>query len=144
MPKKLRVFLDTSAILAGLNSPNGAAGIILAACFVHEAIPVISPQVVEEAERVIAQKFPRLFAGWIIFLLIPPQIASPPTLAQVRKAYRVLPTNDAPILAAALNTRPDALVTWNTRDFMRPAVVEASPFPILRPGEFLRLLQRGN
>jgi len=51
MPKKLRVFIDTSALLAGLNSPNGAAGVILAACSSHRIMPVISRQVIEEAER---------------------------------------------------------------------------------------------
>ncbi len=55
MPQKLRVFVDTSALLAGLNSPNGAAGIILAACFSRDIVSVISPQVIEEAEFL--QKF---------------------------------------------------------------------------------------
>lgn len=140
MPKISRVFLDTSAILAGLNSPHGAAGIILAACFAHQLVPVISRQIVDEAERVIAEKFPKLYAGWIAFLLIPPQVAPQPTLSQIRKAYRLLPTSDAPILAAALKARPDAFITWNTRHFMRPAVVEAAPFPVLRPGDFLPTL----
>ena len=72
MPKRLRVFVDTSALLAGLNSPHGAAGTILAACFSHDLIPVISPQVIEEAERNIPLKFPLLADAWANFLLIPP------------------------------------------------------------------------
>lgn len=138
MPKRLRVFLDTSAILAGLNSPTGAAGVILAACFSHDLIPVISRQVIEEAERNIEKKFPKLHESWMIFLLIPPELTLEPTLKEIRAAYKVLPTSDAPILAAALNTQPDALVTWNTRDFLRKGVRRVVPFPILIPGDFLK------
>ena len=68
--KKLRVFLDTSVILAGLNSPTGAAGVVLAACASGEFLPVISPQVIEEAERNIGVKFPKLGIAWASFLLI--------------------------------------------------------------------------
>lgn len=60
MRKRLRVFVDTSALLAGLNSPYGAAGIVLASCFAHDVIPIVSPQVIEEAEKNIPRKFPRL------------------------------------------------------------------------------------
>jgi predicted nucleic acid-binding protein len=137
MPKKYRVFLDTSAILAGLNSPTGAAGVILAACFSGKLIPIISRQVIEEAERNIPLKFPKLFPAWKSFLLIPPKLAPDPTLKEVRKAYKILPTSDAPILAAAMKVKPDVLVTWNPRHFQRTKVLKACPFPILLPGDFL-------
>lgn len=132
-----RVFLDTSAILAGLNSPTGAAGVILAACFAGKIKPVISLQVVDEAERIIPLKFPDLDTGWSAFLVIEPEMTKRPTMAQVRRAYVLIQTNDAPILAAAILAKPEALVTWNTKDFMKPAVMEAVRFPIFTPGEFL-------
>lgn len=138
MPKKLRVFVDTSALLAGLNSPNGAAGAILAACLSYRLIPVISRQVIEEAERNIAVKFPALRYDWETFLLIPPELAPNPSLREIRKAYQILPTSDAPILASALKADPDALVTWNTRDFLRKEVMLRAPFPILIPQNFLK------
>ena len=132
-----RVFLDTSAILAGLNSPTGAAGVILAACFAGRIKPVISRQVVDEAERIIPLKFPDLDTGWVAFLAAEPEMARRPTIHQVRKAYGFIQTDDAPILAAAILAKPHALVTWNTRDFMRPAVLEVVGFPILTQGDFL-------
>lgn len=137
MPKNYKVFLDTSAILAGLNSLNGAAGVILATCFTGQITPIISPQVIEEAERNIVVKFPQLTVAWQSFLLIPPKITPSPTLKQIKQAYKILPTSDAPILAAALAVNPDFLITWNTRDFLRPKVVQATPFEILLPGDFL-------
>jgi|SRR3989338_11281306 len=137
MPKKLRVFLDTSTILAGLNSPTGAAGVILAACFAKQIIPIISPQVVKEADRNIPVKFPNLATAWQSFLLIPPKITKEPTITEVQKAYQILPTSDAPILASAIATKPDALVTWNTKHFLRKEVIDAVSFSILTPGDFL-------
>lgn len=137
MQKRLRVFVDTSALLAGLNSSTGAAGIILAACFSHECTPVISEQIIEEAERNIKTKFPKLRDAFAAFLLIPPEITPSPALKEIKNAYSVLPTSDAPILAAAWKARPDALVTWNTKHFLRKEVTDASSFPILIPQEFL-------
>ncbi len=137
MPRKFKVFIDTSALLAGLNSPTGAAGVILSACFAKQIIPIISPQVIEEADRNILLKFPGLITAWHSFLLIPPVITKKPTLDQVKNAHRLLPTSDAPILASAIAVKPDALVTWNTKDFMRKSIIDAVSFLILTPGDFL-------
>ena len=138
MPRKLRVFLDTSAILAGLNSPNGATGVILVACFSHDITAVISPQIIEEAERNIELKFPKLATAWASFLLIPPEVTATPSLQEIRRAYKILPTSDAPILASAFKVQPNVFVTWDIRDFLRDMVRRAAPFPILLPGEFIR------
>jgi predicted nucleic acid-binding protein len=142
MQRGLRVFLDTSALLAGLNSPTGAAGTILTACFIGEITPIISPQVIEESERNISLKFPKLQLPFQSFLLIPPEVTSTPTLAQIRKAYKIIPTSDAPILAAALKVQPNAFVTWDIRDFLKKQVQKRTPFPILLPGEFLKQFLR--
>jgi len=138
MQKRSRVFLDTSALLAGFNSPTGAAGTIIATCFSGDIVPIISPQIIEEAERNIASKFPQLAPAWHSFLLIQPHITKSPSLRQVQAAYELLPTSDAPILASAIVSMPDALVTWNTKHFLRPRVVAAVSFPILVPGDFLK------
>lgn len=142
MQRKLRVFLDTSALLSGLNSPTGAAGVILAACFAGKIMPIISRQVIEESERNIAHKFPKLKPSWQSFLLIPPEITQDPTLSQIRKAYKILPTSDAPILATALKARPDTFVTWDVHDLLNDQVRASVPFPVLLPGDFLNQFLR--
>ncbi|MBI2426864.1 MAG: PIN domain-containing protein [Candidatus Kerfeldbacteria bacterium] len=139
MQKKLRVFLDTSAILAGLNSPSGGAGVVLSLVSSSKIVGVISPQIIEEGEHVVGLKFPQLYLAWTSFLLLQLEVTPTPSLTQVRRAYTLLPTSDAPILASAIQAKPDALVTWNTRDFLRPHVVESVKFPIFRPGDFLQL-----
>src|SRR3989338_4474591 len=138
MPKKFKVFLDTSAILAGLNSPAGAAGVVLSLCREEAILPIISPDIVVETDRNIGKKFPDLYHEWQSFLLIPPTITEPPTIEEIRVAFTILPTDDAPILASAMKAGPDFLLTWNTRHFLRTAVLEAVPFPIVVPGNFLK------
>lgn len=137
MPRKLKAFLDTSAILAGLNSPTGAAGVILAACFAKQIMAIISPDVIEEAQKNIPLKFPHLATAWQSFLLLPPLLTKNPTVKQVQAAYDLLPTSDAPILASAIAAKPNALITWNTKHFLRKNIIQAVDFPILTPGDFL-------
>lgn len=109
MQKRLRVFVDTSALLAGLNSPNGAAGVMLAALFADKKSfeIVISNQVIEEAERNIRLKFSLLTYAWLAFMLHKPHIAPNPTIDEVRKAFEVIGTDDAPILASAIKANVD-------------------------------------
>lgn len=97
---------------------------------------------IEETERNIPLKFPELETGWRAFLMIPPEVTPPPPLRAIRRAYAILPTDDAPILASAIRAKPDALITWNTRDFLRREVMLMAPFPIFRPGEFIQRLWR--
>lgn len=60
MPKVYRVFLDTSALLSGLNSPQGASGVIISLFRLRKIEVAISPEVIVEAERVTKNKFPDL------------------------------------------------------------------------------------
>jgi len=76
--------------------------------------------------------------SWHSFLLIPPKVLKEPSMQQITKAYGILATSDAPILASAIAAKPSALVTWNTKHFMRKSVVDVVNFPILTPGDFLR------
>jgi len=144
MQKRLRVFVDTSALLAGLNSPSGAAGAMLAALLADKQSfeIVISKQVVEEAERNIRRKFPSLTDAWLSFVMNEPLIAPDATIAEIRKAFKVIGTDDAPIFASAVKANVDVLVTWNTRDFMKEKVLQMSPFSILTPGDFLKQFVR--
>ncbi len=136
MPKRFRVFLDTSVILSGLNSPSGASAAILAAAHSGVFVPIISKQVIEEAERNILVKFSKLKNGWASFLIIPPEIAPDPLLKEIKAAYKIVPTSDATILAAAIKTKPDFLVTLDKR-FVTESKNKIA-FPVIAPGEFIK------
>jgi len=72
--KLLKVFLDTSTLLSGLNSPFGASGFVISLFKLKKIIIVIPPEVVSEAERTIKSKFPLLKVPFFDFLTAKPLI----------------------------------------------------------------------
>jgi predicted nucleic acid-binding protein len=58
MPK-LNIFLDSSALIAGVISPKGAAHVLLQLGEQEEILLTISEMVVTESERAITKKAPK-------------------------------------------------------------------------------------
>lgn len=136
--RRWKVFLDTSALMAGIISTTGAAREVLRLCEAGVVEPVISRQVLTEADRNLSEKLPALvsdFRDWMYQMS--PMLVEDPSKKEVAQAARVIHAKDAPILAAALNARVDYLITWDTRHFHKPSVTTAVPFKIMTPGEFL-------
>ena len=136
--KRSKIFLDTSALLAGLNSPLGASGVIISLFKAGKIVVVISPEVIREAERVVLRKFPQLEIPLTDFLASKPIITKPVTTKELQKAYRIIHSEDTPILAGALKARVHALVTLDKK-FERLTKGRVK-LDILSPGEFLRSL----
>lgn len=137
--KRWRVFLDTSALIAGIVSPTGAAREVLRLAEARVIELVVSRQVLVEAERNLASKLPLVLDDYHLLLRrLEPVVVEDPPRAAAQEAARVIHRNDAPILAAARIAAVDYLVTWNTRDFLTDRVRDWASFPALTPGEFLR------
>lgn len=132
-----KVFLDTSALLSGLNSPLGGAGIILALFKLRKIYLVISPEVLIEAERNIQAKFPLLKAPFQAFLANKPIITKKITSRELLSAYDFIPSEDAPIAAGAIKANVDFIITLDKR-FQRLAKTNDFSILILTPGEFLQ------
>lgn len=136
--RKWRVFLDTSALIAGLLSETGAAREVLRLGEAEIIEIVISKQVLVEAERNLMKKFPELEEAYHAFLKnLNPTVVSDPDREKIKQAVQWIDPDDAPILAAALEARVDYLVTWNTRHFMKKSVLQNVSFPIKIPADFL-------
>jgi len=136
--KPWRVFLDTSALLAGLLSTKGAARQILACGEIRLIELLVSADVLIEADRNIGRKFPLLLDDYRLFIRdTHPTLVEDPSRHDIEQAIPWVGRNDAPILAAALKTKADYLVTWNTRDFMTPRVPKTLNIKIRNPGAFL-------
>ncbi|PIS39441.1 MAG: hypothetical protein COT33_01965 [Candidatus Nealsonbacteria bacterium CG08_land_8_20_14_0_20_38_20] len=138
MPKKYKLFIDSSALISGLNSPTGGAGIILSGYFNGDFFVYISEQVIEEVQRNIQLKFPLLRERFLNFLLSRPAIIKQPSLKEIRSAYKLILTEDAPILAAAIRVKPDFLITWDKKHFLKKEVVSNTSFIICTPKEFIQ------
>jgi predicted nucleic acid-binding protein len=141
--KRWLVFLDTSALIAGLLSPTGAAHEVLRLGETHLIQIVMSQQVLREADRNLSSKLPMLLSSYRAFLQrLSPHIIEDPSPQAVREATHVIHHKDAPILAAARQVNVDYLISWNTRHFHTDAVRSFVQFPVLTPGEFLQAFRR--
>ena len=136
--RKLRVFLDTSALIAGILSSKGAAREVLRLGEAEVIEIVVSRQVLVEADRVLQEKFQDLLDSYHAFLKsLDPVVVDDPPHAMIQKVLGWIDSADAPILAAAIQAKVDSLISWNTRHFMKKSVVENTSFPVQIPAEFL-------
>ena len=104
---------------------------------------VVSQEVIIEADRVLAVKFPELIQeSRQLWKHLGPEIASNPTAGQIKLFLEKLPKGDASILCAAHLAKVSAFVTWNTRDFMGGHVSLLVDFPIVVPAGCLKLFRK--
>lgn len=140
--KILRVFLDTSALVAGIVSSKGAARQVLRLGQAGVFQLVVSPQVLRELDRNITKKYPRFAsASRAQIANIRPELCDEPKASAVRKFHGIIEKDDQAILAAAVEAKVEWLVTWNTRDFMVEKVAKSVDFKIVTPGQLLKAFE---
>ena len=138
-----RVFFDTSVYIAALLSSSGAAGELVRLAEADVIRMVISEEVIIEADRVLAGKFPELIQeNRKLWKSLNPEMAPAPTTSQIKPFLEKLSKGDASILCAAHLAKVSAFVTWNTRDFMVPNVSSLVDFPIVVPADCLVLFRK--
>jgi len=137
----LRVFVDTSALFAGIWSAEGAARVVLRLGEAGAVRLVVSPLVLTEIERALQRKAPELLGRAALLLATcgaetVPDPASRETIDEMTEI--VGHQGDAAILAAAVAGDVDYLVTHDAHHFLdNLALKQAVPFPIGTPGDFL-------
>ena len=138
-----RVFFDTSAYVAALLSPEGAAGELIRLVEGGAIRMVVSEEVIVEIDRVLSKKFPiRVEKSRELLKCLAPEIAPDPTAVQVKPFLHKLDKGDASILCSAHLAKVSAFVTWNTRDFMAHGVDTLVDFSIVVPGDALKLFRK--
>jgi len=139
MPK-IDLFLDSSALMAGIISAQGAARALLLLGEDEKIILTVSVQVIVEVERNIALKLPKIlpYAREII-LHTHVGILHDPSPEEVRTHLDwISHAADVPILVAAARADVDFLVTLNTHHFIEDAQVsQRSGLRIGTPGDAL-------
>ena len=139
MAKKIRVFLDTSALFASLWSATGGARLALLLGELGAVQLVVSSLVIMELENAIRQKAPHLL-GLMTFML---DRSGVEIVKKVSKQhYKILQKTighdaDARILCAALGTNISYFVTFNRKHFLGLEPRPNFPFPIGTPGDFI-------
>lgn len=144
MKPKPRLFLDTSALFAGIWSAEGGARMLLKLGEAGAVDLLVSAHVLQEIETVIRRKAPPLL-GSLALLLERSQAKVEPSAPEelLRRCLDWMPhAGDARILADAWHNRVDFLVTLDQAHFLNPLKSEEQiPFLIGTPGDCLAWLR---
>ncbi|MCL5996071.1 MAG: PIN domain-containing protein [Chloroflexi bacterium] len=139
MPK-VDVFLDSSALIAGIISGQGAARALLLLGEDEKIILTVSEQVIAEVERNVARKVPKAlpFVREIILSANIRILRDPPNEEVQKHQDWIGHIADVPILVSARQANVDFLATLNPRHFLNdPEVAKRSGLRIGTPGDVL-------
>jgi predicted nucleic acid-binding protein len=143
MPK-FNIFLDSSALIAGVISKNGAAYVLLELGEQEEILLTISEMVVVESERSIAKKSPGNLGNLREAMKAAKLnvVEDPSSEEKEANLYLIDDPDDVPILLAAMKAKVDYLATHNRKHFLdNPKVAERSGLKIGTPGDVLAWLR---
>lgn len=140
----IKLFFDSSALIAGIISDTGAARALLLLAEDQRIVISVSEQVIVEVERNIAKKIPKILqlaremirASNVI-------IYKDPSKEEVREHLNWISHQaDVPILVSAAKAKVDFLVTLNTKHFLEdPQVSFRSGLRIGTPGDALSFVR---
>jgi predicted nucleic acid-binding protein len=137
---RLNLFLDSSALFAGIVSADGASRALLLLAEDHLIDITVSEQVIAETEGALARKVPRALLTFREALRSTGlRIVRKPSIRDV-DAHRDIIDHEAdvPIVVAAMQARVDYLVTLNRRHFIDdPKVAIHSGLRVAMPGDAL-------
>jgi predicted nucleic acid-binding protein len=136
----ISVFMDSSALFAGIASSGGAARVLLLLAEEKLITVIISEQVVAETERAVARKVPQALATFRQALRSTGlRIVRDPTLEKVRANEDIIGhLPDVAVVVAAMEADVDCLVTFSRRHFVDdPGVAARSGLRIGSPGDGL-------
>jgi len=132
-----RVFFDTSCLIAGAFSRNGASYILLQLAALRLLDGRISPEVRQEALRNTARKLPSALPALRVLLNEAVTEGPSATADECADVSGLADAKDVSILASAVAQRCTHLLTLNERDFWPPA----ETMRVMRPGPFLANLR---
>ena len=134
-----KVFLDTSALIAGIASSRGAARAVLQLAEIGLIEVIVSRQVIVEADRNIEEKLPEMLNEYRKFIeILAPVLVDDPQQKDVKRFLTVINPDDAPILASAVISDADFLITWDRKHFIGKNIRIHSNLKIVTPDEFLK------
>jgi len=139
--KRLKVFLDSNVIISGLFSDKGSPRIILDLLSLD--LPLLSCATGEynivEIERNLLKKMPDVLPVYRKYLkILNLEIVPMPLSRDIKKLSGQIADKDVPVLASAINSNADFLVTGDKKDFEK--LKGNYPFKILIPSEFLDII----
>ena len=136
----MKVFLDSSVLVASCGSKTGASAFVLGYCRKKKIQGLVSVEAVGEAKKNVLLKFGLIEKKRLGYLLKFSELVlvSPPTVEEIKECEKVINRKDAPISAASLKNRADFLLTLDKKHFFDPKVLKfSSELKIITPGDFV-------
>jgi len=147
--RRIRLFLDSNVLTGGIVSPWGLDKATLSLCAAKVCKLVLAEVVRDEVEENLllhAEVLPSLDADQLtddyrrLIKLTNLEIVPYPDQALVRSSRHLIRhAADVPVLLSAMASKPDWLLTHNTRHFTM-AVAQRTLLRIATPAEFFRAL----
>ncbi len=137
---KLNIFLDSSALIAGVLSTTGAAHALLMFGEDESILLTVSEWVVIESEESLHRKSPKnINALQKSLVTAKVQIVADPSDEDIQaNLYLIDDPDDVPILLAAMKAKVDYLATHDRKHFIdNPKVAERAGIKIGTPGDVL-------
>jgi len=148
-PRRIRLFLDSNVLTGGIVSPWGLDKATLSVCAAKVCRLVLAEVVRDEVEENLllhAQRLPSLGADQLIenyrrlIILTNPEVVPYPDRDLVRSSRHLIRhAADVPVLLSAMASKPDWLLTHNTKHFTK-GVAQRTSLRIATPAEFFRAL----
>jgi predicted nucleic acid-binding protein len=140
--RPIKVFLDSSVIIAGLSSRSGGSYEVLALAELGIITPYVSEQVVNEVLRNVQKKLPGSVDLFYMLFKRLAFILVDPAADDLILAKTLINEKDAPIIAAAMTSKVDWLLSLDSH-FLNKDWEEKVGFSTGTPGDFLQKLLFG-
>ena len=147
--RRIRLFLDSNVLTGGIVSPWGLDKAALSLCAARLCKLVLAEVVRDEveenlllhAERLPARKADELIEHYrrLIKLTDPETVPYPAEELAQSSRHLIRHAADVPVLLSAMASKPDWLLTRNTKHFTQ-SVAKRSGLRIATPAEFFRTL----
>jgi predicted nucleic acid-binding protein len=137
---KVNIFLDSSALVAGVISTTGAAHTLLMFGEDETIMLTVNEWVVGESEEALSRKSPKNIKNLRNSLLSSKiQILPDPSDEEIQaNLYLMDDPDDIPVLLAAIKAKVDFLATHDRKHFLNdPKVAEKAGLKIGTPGDVL-------
>jgi predicted nucleic acid-binding protein len=148
-PHRIRLFLDSNVLTGGIVAPWGLDKAILSLCAANVCKLVLADAVRDEvednlllhAERLTAREAERLIEDYrrLIKLTNPETVSYPDKSLVLSSRHLIRHAADVPVLLSAVASKPDWLLTHNTKHFTK-VVAQRTSLRIATPAEFFRTL----
>lgn len=136
--KKIKLFLDSNVLIAGLASSKGASAVILRLIEAKAIEAYLSQQVIEESERNLRKKLPEFLPYYYYALKYLPLTILKDSKNIHRNLSKYFPKkSDQIIFQTVQKLEPDYFLTLNRKHFHQKPVRKISHFKIRTPAQFL-------